>query len=1011
MHKFSLHKSFLSLFFVVSALYCSAQTVNFQRLFPGVARQTFHLGSQPIDDAGFYMVNVFVDNATMEFGLNVSKHDQKGNIQWSNDYIPEGVTGYLFDFRRIDIEKTGGDTIVLSGHHYDENGLGNGNYVLQIEPRGGDVTYSGSIFNDDNTFGISVFPKMVQGINGETNYIGTHGGATGRGLVHVEKFDGSFNSLAGTSFVPQDSDGEEMIAGVYDGAIMVDSNLAISTLLIENGATVLDEIGLLTIDSFSNIVSGNKYSLANPGYDGFQVLGMATTPDTGIVSVGAFTDLLTQGSLGFIFKTDSTGQVAWSHQLDPVNNFSLSLPNSVLNTFNDEILVTGKTVDLLAGEVGDYAIFFDQEGNVLRQSLYSSQNSFFLDLGSGLAVITGDLHNSPDGSILYSTQGVDFVNGIVFSPLAIKMSGEGAAICNDTLDAQLISELNVLRDTLVFGLDTVVMRDTLNVDKEFYDGYDVPFITLLDTVFCPQDPIVATIDATEENASSYLWSTGDTTASITVFEEGEYMVTVTFEDRVCFELCDTSIIAQLDFPEADINPDLTVPCEVTLSPTSTTDIVAVFWSTGDSTLTITVTEPGTYTVTILDSCGNTADASLTLGEAIFTLAPAIAPDDTRLCEFGEFELFVNANIPIAQYEWSTGETSESILVSSAGVYSVTVTDICGNVEVATFEFEDDDFVIDLEVGINRDFSRLCEFMELRLWATSNNQVASYQWSTGDTTQRIDITMAGVYSVTITDICGNQETAEVTISPAEVDFSFDVSIDVNTDFINTQCALVLSAVVNNNAYTETDYMWSNGSGNTSINILDPGVYSVSVTNDCGQVEVGEITIDASLFDGQDLAVSIQTTGGCPDTLSALVTPSLPVTYEWSTGETVDSIIIDEGGTYLLTVRNACDEEFMASYSTSDNLMFPNIFFPNSQNHNINREFKPYLSCPDFFTGEGYRLEVYNRFGNRVFESDNVDNGWRGDHNNTPAASGVYMFFATWSIDGGEETVQGDVTLMR
>ena len=72
----------------------------------------------------------------------------------------------------------------------------------------------------------------------------------------------------------------------------------------------------------------------------------------------------------------------------------------------------------------------------------------------------------------------------------------------------------------------------------------------------------------------------------------------------------------------------------------------------------------------------------------------------------------------------------------------------------------------------------------------------------------------------------------------------------------------------------------------------------------------------------------------------------------------------------------------------------------------------LKCPDLFSGESYNLEVYNRWGNRVFQADDVANGWNGVYKSSNAPAGVYIYYATWTdSSGNEQSANGNVTLVR
>ena len=140
---------------------------------------------------------------------------------------------------------------------------------------------------------------------------------------------------------------------------------------------------------------------------------------------------------------------------------------------------------------------------------------------------------------------------------------------------------------------------------------------------------------------------------------------------------------------------------------------------------------------------------------------------------------------------------------------------------------------------------------------------------------------------------------------------------------------------------------------------------------------------------------------------------PLSYEWNDGTTTaDLDNISGAGVYLVTVTDGCGTTAIDQYVISDTIVFPDVFYPNNSVNPENRSFGPFIRCPEFFEGDNYRLEVYNRFGNRVFESNNVGTRWSGAYNNAIAPRDVYMFQWSYDLPDGETiSGEGHVTLYR
>jgi gliding motility-associated-like protein len=106
------------------------------------------------------------------------------------------------------------------------------------------------------------------------------------------------------------------------------------------------------------------------------------------------------------------------------------------------------------------------------------------------------------------------------------------------------------------------------------------------------------------------------------------------------------------------------------------------------------------------------------------------------------------------------------------------------------------------------------------------------------------------------------------------------------------------------------------------------------------------------------------------------------------------------TYILSRSNTiCLEQFT-------NIHFPNAFAPNGKN-NI---FKPLIAFPSLIAS--YELNVYNRWGKKVFSSSQYDQGWDGTINGKTAPIGVYVYqMRLVQTDGGMEENKGTVMLVR
>ncbi len=164
--------------------------------------------------------------------------------------------------------------------------------------------------------------------------------------------------------------------------------------------------------------------------------------------------------------------------------------------------------------------------------------------------------------------------------------------------------------------------------------------------------------------NSYLWSTGDTTSSINVETSGMYSVSVT---GICVSGTDSIHVSLIAPPLLFLGHDTTL-CANSLQLNAGNPGYSYHWSTGENTQEINVSTSGDYWVSISNGlCSNISD---TIHIAISSPPYVFLGNDTIISEGATISL--NASNPGCSFSWSTGDTTQSIIVNSPGSYSVTV---------------------------------------------------------------------------------------------------------------------------------------------------------------------------------------------------------------------------------------------------------------------------------------------------------------------------------------------------
>ena len=275
--------------------------------------------------------------------------------------------------------------------------------------------------------------------------------------------------------------------------------------------------------------------------------------------------------------------------------------------------------------------------------------------------------------------------------------------------------------------------------------------------------------------------------------------------------------------------------------TSENNEVTYLWSTGETTPTISVTESGSYTVTVKDcaDCEATDEVSVTFGDS-----PVVsAGDDQTICTGEEVTLTATEG---DTYEWSNGETTQSITVAPGAttMYSVTVNtgDCSGTDSVKVI-------VADFEVDLGDDQS-ICVGDTITLTATEGD---TYEWSTGETTQSITVspTTDINYSVTATKgSCTATDDVFVEVNRLRVSAGEDQVIC--TDGGGDTTSFAKNAVTLTASPGET-YLWSTGETTRSITVAPTVTTSYSVTVTLGACEgTAEVVVMVKDCGGGDTA---------------------------------------------------------------------------------------------------------------------------------------------------------------
>ncbi len=459
--------------------------------------------------------------------------------------------------------------------------------------------------------------------------------------------------------------------------------------------------------------------------------------------------------------------------------------------------------------------------------------------------------------------------------------------------------------TLVSGLPRITINAS-PIEGAVNHTYDVGFyLTPLCSVSITCNPshqtnctplngAVSTTVTGGQGNITYLWSSGETTASITGKASGTYTVTVTDDISVgCTSTCQTTINNNTTPPTVTCAKTDNSNCATPNgTATATATGVTYLWSNGGTTAMITGLSNATYTVTVTSTstgCTNTYSAIVATTTTLPTAT--CTPMDNTNCATpnGSAMVTTNAN----QILWSTGAMTASITGLSAGTYTVTVTNTttsCTN----TCQAIVGSTVTPPTVTCAKTDNSNCATPNGTATATATG--VTYLWSNGGTTAMITGLSNTTYTVTVTSTttgCTNTCSAIVATTTT-------LPTATCTPMDNTNCATPNgSATVTTNA---NQILWSTGATTASITGLSAGIYSVTVTNTTTSCTNTCQAIVGSTVTPPTVTCAKTDNSNCATPNGTATATATGVTYLWSNGGTTAMITGLSNATYTVTVTS-------------------------------------------------------------------------------------------------------------
>jgi gliding motility-associated-like protein len=508
---------------------------------------------------------------------------------------------------------------------------------------------------------------------------------------------------------------------------------------------------------------------------------------------------------------------------------------------------------------------------------------------------------------------------------------------------------------------------------------------------------------------SFSWNTNpvQTTTSVTGLVAGSYICTVTDANN-CTQTSDVTI-GNIGGGVASISSSTQVSCfggndgSATALITGGNGPFSYAWNTTFVQITATATGliAGSYTCTITATNGCIATASVTISQP----DPIDAVSSTLPSACGATN--GSATVTINSTPIQTTATANNL---AAGSYICTITDANSCTQLTNA-------IVDSDGGGTASISGSIDILCFGLSTGSSTATITggqppytYSWNTTpvQNTQTATGLPAGIYNCTISDANGCVKTVTDTL--------------VQPVAITSQASSIAACGINNGSATALvqggnlpySYNWSPSGGNTSTATgLPNGLYICTITDANGCIDTCSVNViskpSPTAYAGEDVTIRIGS--------DTLLVGSGGGSYSWFPYETLSCdncqspvATPTSTTTYILTVTSSNGCSSVDSVTVFVDIKCGEVFVPNAFSPNNDTEND--LECVFGNCFKTFQFSIYDRWGEKVFESSSQKLCWDGTFKGSPMNTGVFVYVLEADLVTGEQVrKKGEINLIR
>ena len=535
----------------------------------------------------------------------------------------------------------------------------------------------------------------------------------------------------------------------------------------------------------------------------------------------------------------------------------------------------------------------------------------------------------------------------------------------------------------------------------------------------------ASVDTGGTTPYTYHWNTTppQTTVNATNLKAGSYNITVT-DAHQCTATAATTINqpTALAYTQTQVNEQCfgDATGSATVNITGTTPPYTYSWNTTPAQTTATASNltAGSYNLTVTDvnQCTMGITSTITQPTAI-QATPTVTNVTCNGNTDGSITIAATGGTGAYTYQWSAGgSTTATDANLPAATYTATITD-ANNCSMA---------LQNMVVSQPSALVLATAITNVSCPGRGDGQIAStvsgatspytYSWSNSETTANDVGLSGGSYDVTVTDANGCTTTATNLLVAELPGVSMTALVNNIICFPLKDGAISINAT---SSFMPLQYLWSNGSVSPNLTNIDTGTYTLTVT------DAHNCSVDTTLHVGNDSAYSIAIT---PDTTinlgqsaNVIVSPfgGIFATTTWTPSEglscndcanPVASPFITTTY-YVATIDSrgcTADTKVVITVTPTYDIFVPNVFTPNGDGKNDMFEVFGNKDAWKYFD-----IQLFDRWGEKVFESHDMNFGFDGQFKGKQLPVGVYVYqiHLVYLDNYTDKLFKGSVTLLR